>query len=365
MEKKPKRIIKKSFYDWCVENNRMDLNDRFDEEKNGCTTRDVNFCNNDEWWFECQRGLHESELHKMSVVTRSKNTKIECNKCNSIAQVVIDKFGEDYLWSHWHYSNIISPWDISYGNSREKIILQCTEKDYHIYPQTPQSFGRGIGCPYCNGKMVHPNDSVAVLYPDIIDIWSDKNEKSPYEYTLRSNKEVWFKCALGKHDDYPRVLNNAFNTGYGCPECNRDATSKRMTGSGNYFWKGGINGENDTLRHRREYKDWRTAVYERDNYTCQCCGQRGGRLNAHHINQFANYPELRYDVNNGITLCTKCHDSTEDGSFHNIYGTHDTNASQLRQYILDKSNKDIYITNPDLLYDVSLLLPSNKLTIQN
>ena len=57
-----------------------------------------------------------------------------------------------------------------------------------------------------------------------------------------------------------------------------------------------------------EYQQWRKAVYERDNYTCQRCGDnKGGNLNAHHIKPWADFPELRYVVSNGVTLCVKCH----------------------------------------------------------
>ena len=190
-----------------------------------------------------------------------------------------------------------------------------------------------------------------MFYPDIVNRWSDKNDKSPYEYTVQSNKKVWLKCPEGKHDDYLQALNAAYRYQYRCYECYKDALSENKKGKSNYFWKGGVNRENDILRHRREYKEWRTSVYERDNYTCQCCGARGSKLNAHHINSFADYPELRYDINNGITLCTECHDSTEDGSLHNLYGTHNTTSEQLREYILNKSNKDIFQTNPNLLYN--------------
>ena len=60
-------------------------------------------------------------------------------------------------------------------------------------------------------------------------------------------------------------------------------------------------------RKTPQYAEWRTAVFERDGYRCAICGEVGGRLNAHHIKPFAKYPELRLDIDNGITLCEKCH----------------------------------------------------------
>lgn len=60
-------------------------------------------------------------------------------------------------------------------------------------------------------------------------------------------------------------------------------------------------------RHSTQYQAWREAVFKRDNHTCQDCGIRGGTLNAHHIKSFKKYKKLRHDINNGITLCEKCH----------------------------------------------------------
>lgn len=60
-------------------------------------------------------------------------------------------------------------------------------------------------------------------------------------------------------------------------------------------------------RNSSVYTRWREKVFERDDYTCQICGKRGGDLNAHHIKPFARYPELRTDLDNGITLCVDCH----------------------------------------------------------
>lgn len=64
---------------------------------------------------------------------------------------------------------------------------------------------------------------------------------------------------------------------------------------------------NKDYRLDKRYQKWRSLVFERDDYTCQECGQRGRQLNAHHIKPFKDYKELRYEVDNGITLCEKCH----------------------------------------------------------
>lgn len=78
-------------------------------------------------------------------------------------------------------------------------------------------------------------------------------------------------------------------------------------GPRHHNWKGGITPKNRLIRTSTEYKAWRDAVFERDQYTCQRCGQHGGDLHADHIQPFALYPDLRLVVSNGRTLCPPCH----------------------------------------------------------
>lgn len=95
------------------------------------------------------------------------------------------------------------------------------------------------------------------------------------------------------------------------------------------------------LRRRRdkhgcaEDREWRQRVFERDNYTCQFCGRRGGRLEADHIKPFSTHPKLRHKLSNGRTLCASCHKQTETygwrGYWRKVW------ANRLRQGVLDFS----------------------------
>jgi hypothetical protein len=86
--------------------------------------------------------------------------------------------------------------------------------------------------------------------------------------------------------------------------------SKRNKGKKSHFWKGGITNKNKIIRMSLNYKLWRKAVFERDNYICVFCGQRGEKLQADHIKPFAYFPKFRFDISNGRTLCENCHKKT-------------------------------------------------------
>lgn len=87
----------------------------------------------------------------------------------------------------------------------------------------------------------------------------------------------------------------------------RRKNSETHKGENNPNWKGGITPITEQIRGSFEYKEWRTKVFTRDNFTCVVCEKVGGRLEAHHIKRFRDYPELRFSVDNGVTLCKECH----------------------------------------------------------
>ena len=92
----------------------------------------------------------------------------------------------------------------------------------------------------------------------------------------------------------------------------RKRCSNAKKGDKHPNWRGGITPINQRIRYSFEMKLWRKAVFERDKYTCIWCGdKKGGNLNADHIKPFALYPELRFAIDNGRTLCVNCHKTTE------------------------------------------------------
>lgn len=85
----------------------------------------------------------------------------------------------------------------------------------------------------------------------------------------------------------------------------------KNVGENHWNWQGGKTKSLKRLRGTSEYISWRKSVFERDEYTCVLCNVRGVTLNADHILPFAFFPELRFDISNGRTLCEECHRNTD------------------------------------------------------
>lgn len=111
---------------------------------------------------------------------------------------------------------------------------------------------------------------------------------------------------------------------------NKDMIYSQIRGKNHPNWKDGITSLTKKIRDSFQYRQWRSDVFTRDDFTCQECGRRGGCLHAHHKEAFADIMEFNdirtyeqamdceelWNINNGITLCDKCHYLTRK---NNIY----------------------------------------------
>lgn len=96
-------------------------------------------------------------------------------------------------------------------------------------------------------------------------------------------------------------------TGLKRSEQARRNIARGKMGSLNPMWRGGASSKRLKLIDSFNYKHWRTAVFERDDWTCKKCNKRGGKLNADHVIPFFKDESLVYDLDNGQTLCVECH----------------------------------------------------------
>jgi endogenous inhibitor of DNA gyrase (YacG/DUF329 family) len=118
------------------------------------------------------------------------------------------------------------------------------------------------------------------------------------------SEETNLKISQTKKGNSP-VTSGAFKKGQ--TPWNKGKIYKAILGENHPNWKGGVSDTNKIIRHSIEYNIWRKAVYARDNWTCQHCKVKQRLPVAHHIKTFKDYPELRFDVDNGLTLCRSCH----------------------------------------------------------
>lgn len=109
-------------------------------------------------------------------------------------------------------------------------------------------------------------------------------------------------------------------------------------------WKGGITPQYTLIRHSPKYINWRSSIFQRDNFTCLNCSNYGGKINIHHITNFAqiyDQPDnILYDETNVVTLCKKCHKD-----FHHIYGVKNNTKTQLDTFLLKSNNLNISDTS--------------------
>ena len=256
---------KYTFKQWCLDNDRQDLLDRWDYEKTGFKPEDITYSSNKDVFFKCPEGIHESAKRKVFRVT-GKNTDQRDFKC-----------------------------------------LECL-----------------------NGHAQNFEDLTGKVFGELIVLELDN--KRNHSKTNDNNQTYWLcKCSCGSTiSTYGAALKRGDQK-----TCGNRTIHKSGENASN--WKGGITSELILQRNNILYDSWRNSVYKKDWFTCQCCGKsKNIEKNAHHLKNFSEYKELQYDISNGILLCSECHHIKCIGSFHNIYGTHNNDESQLEEYINNK-----------------------------
>ncbi|WP_413304429.1 HNH endonuclease signature motif containing protein [Bacillus sp. 1P10SD] len=263
----------------------------------------------------------------------------------------------------------------NYINAKVNLIFRCPKG--HTFPMTWNNFkNNGRRCPDCQGLRRWSYEEVKAYFNERGYLLLSKTYKNV-------NQKLKFLCPEGHKS--VTTFNKFKNAEHGCDYC---GGSKRLTLKfvRNLFKKEGLNlledeymnagtpmkfectcGNIDTVTYRRfmwagegknpkrkcwkcmipdwhytlneeerikerkypEYYRWVKEVKERDDYTCDCCGYIGLDVVAHHLDGYSWCKEKRTDVNNGVTLCTNCHDE-----FHSKYQIKNNTKAQYLDFFI-------------------------------
>jgi len=180
---------------------------------------------------------------------------------------------------------------------------ECARKKYG-YPRQRIKKGKEFSCKIC-GK---------IFYREPSNIKKGITKFCSFKCFGEQMKKDWKKGIKTIPTNFKNTGRTHFKKGY-------DVTK-------HWNWQGGITPQNTKIRNSIETSLWREAVFTRDNWVCQKCKIKGGKLHPHHICNFADYPELRLAINNGVTLCRKCH-----LKFHKKYGKKQNTKKQLKEFL--------------------------------
>lgn len=211
-----------------------------------------------------------------------------------------------------------------YKDANTPIKCECLI-DGHIWSPIAQSLVTGRGCPVCAKRKLA--EIFSLTHEEFILRINDMNPNIEIlDKYINNHTKIKCRCKIDKHE-WHVTPNNLLN-GSGCPEC----AIRNNSGSNCRLYNHNLTDEErECGRNIEGYSEWRNKVYERDNYTCQCCGDnKGGNLNAHHLNGYHWFKEGRTDVNNGVTLCDECHKN-----FHDIYGYNNNTEEQYKEFIVN------------------------------
>ena len=201
-----------------------------------------------------------------------------------------------------------------YINRKTPMLVQC--ENGHTVKKTLNSvISSNTKCNKCNGTYRY-------TYQDVLEICKGNNFELISKKYINARTPLEVKCEKGH---ITRKVLPTIKNSY-CDKCARENTR----GENHYNYNPNKNyEEREKMRDLRENVEWREEVYKKDNYTCKKCNEKGGRLNAHHIYNYWSHVDLRFNVDNGVTLCKNCHKD-----FHSKYGVKYNNKEQLDEFLI-------------------------------
>ena len=303
------------------------------KEGNGCKLLSTEYNPKTKLKIQCACG---EIFEKTFKVFKSRPQK-QCKKCGykKVSKKLSLDYSEVKAFIEDNGCKLLST---EYTNAREKLLIQCScgeefEVRFKDFKDNDQRQCSKCGCKKGIEKRTFPYSEVKAFVEG-----EEGNGCKLLSETYKNNSTLLLiKCACGEEFE---VSFNVFKE-QNKRQCN-NCGIKLKSGENHPNWNPDITDEErEKGRFMEGYSEWVKAVYKKDNYTCVCCGDnKGGNLNAHHLNSYNHDKEHRIDINNGVTLCKNCHKE-----FHKIYGYGNNTIAQFREFLYNK-----YLQNNNLKF---------------
>ena len=258
----------------------------------------------------------------------------QCNKCSGITKWSFDMVKEFIEGEEGNGCKLLST---EFKSCKTKLQIRCAcgeifEASFDKFRSRDKRQCNKCGDNIIKGKQKTPYQEVK----EFIEGEEGNGCKLLSTEYVNNSTKLKIRCACG--EIFEKSFQNFKQRNQRrCPKCGLLLN----IGENNHRYNPNLtNEERELKRCIPNYKDFTEQVYERDDYTCQCCGKKGGRLNVHHVNSYNWDKKHRTDANNGITLCKDCHKE-----FHSVYGYGNNTIEQFREFLYNK-----YLETNDLKY---------------
>lgn len=296
-------------------------------------------------------------------IARRDRLNVKCSFCNKDVEIIKSKYGKH----EYYYCNQDCRTDhlkvLMKGKNNpnyNRINYKCSGcgKDIKTYKYKVETqkyifcsnecYKENIGKFFMGGsnpnyveeeirECMHCGEEIKRKPYEFSDKWfCSKQCSNQYNNQLKKDRKVVVCDYCGKEIERAKSQFNGKHNVYCSRKCQHKGWSILYSGENSPAYNHDKSLE-ERLNERKyiEYYEWRKQVYEKDNYTCKCCGDdKGGNLVAHHILNYSEHDELRTDVNNGISLCKTCHKL-----FHDTYGYTNNNKEQLTEFLNKHKNQ--------------------------
>ena len=207
--------MSQSLLEYCRQNDRMELLDQWDAERNQMSPAEITFGSNKKVWWRCGNG-HEWQ----AVVQRRTSARAQCPYCTGREVTSGQDFASLHpeLIAQWHWEKNLDLEPNQVGEGSQRAVWWKCEKE-HEWIASIRSRVFGGGCPVCsNRKIIVGVNDLGTTHPNVAAEWhpTKNGQLTPQQIVYGTARKVWWKCGYG-HEWQAYVFNRA--RGVGCPVC--------------------------------------------------------------------------------------------------------------------------------------------------